>query len=289
MASRIMTMQNNHASKFNNFGANSFYQNSLIQESPESNARNFSSSPTEGRVSNTAKWNLGLMNSEAKYLTAESFGFKINATGNTLRKKQKWTIEQQDNDETVYLISPLGNYLATDKYGKVTCEKTSPDNDCKFLLESSSEGKWAFKSVPYGYYFGGVGDRLHCFSKTQEWWIVHLAIHPQINLKHAMRKRYARLEEDEMHVDEIIPWGSDCLITIEFREDKYAIRTSNGMYLSKDGKLVTLPSEETLFNIEFHKGCVAFKVINRINFYIFFDSLKQFNRFINLSTNLENI
>jgi fascin 1 len=31
------------------------------------------------------------------------------------------------------------------------------------------------------------------------------------------------------------------------------------MYLNKDGKLVHMPNEETLFSIEFHKGCVAFK------------------------------
>ena len=79
-------------------------------------------------------------------------------------------------------------------------------------------------------------------------------------MRHALRKRYARLENDEIHVDEIIPWGSDCLITIEFRDEKYAIRTSNGMYLNKDGKLVPLPSDDTLYNIEFHRGCVAFKV-----------------------------
>ncbi len=205
-----------------------------------------------------ARWNLGLINSEGKYLTAENFGFKINATGSTLRKRQKWSIEQ-DNDEFVYLMSPLGCFLSTDKYGKVSCEKTRSDNDCRFLLEANSEGKWAFKSI-YGYYFGGCGDRLHCFSKSPEVWTVHLAIHPQINLRHALRKRYARLEDDEIHVDEIIPWGSDCLITVEFREEKYAIRTSNGMYLNRDGKLVNSPSEDTLFNVEFHKGCVAFKV-----------------------------
>jgi fascin 1/2 len=50
------------------------------------------------------------------------------------------------------------------------------------------------------------------------------------------------------------------LITIEFREEKYAIRTSNGMYLNMNGKLVNMPSDDTLFSIEFHKGCVAFKV-----------------------------
>lgn len=126
-----------------------------------------------------ARWNLGLINTEGKYLTAENFGFKINATGNSLRKKQKWSIEQ-DNDEFVYLLSPLGCYLSTDKYGKVNCEKTASDNDCKFLLEPNSDGKWAFKSASYGYYFAGSGDRLHCFSKNSEFWTVHLAIHPQV-------------------------------------------------------------------------------------------------------------
>ena len=96
-----------------------------------------------------------------------------------MRKKQKWQIEQ-DNEEHVYLISPLGFYLSTDKYGKLTCEKKNGDNDCKFYLETNSDGKWTFRSVSYGYYFGGTGDRLHCFSKTPELWTIHLAIHPQV-------------------------------------------------------------------------------------------------------------
>jgi hypothetical protein len=119
------------------------------------------------------------MNAEGKYLTAESFGFKINATGNTLRKKQKWTIEQ-DSDEFVYLISPLMFYLSADKYGKLKCDKGCPDADCKFVLESSEDGKWSFRSATYGYYFAGSNDQLHCFSKTPEWWSVHLAMHPQV-------------------------------------------------------------------------------------------------------------
>ena len=313
MASRIMTMQPPIHSKFNttvvvggnnaattapppppppqfqngssvmvtssssNSSTNSSCNNSV---SHEANASSSSLSNVNiGNVGVNAKLNLGLMNVEGKYLTAENFGFKINATGNTLRKKQKWLIEQ-DNDEFVYLISPLMCYLSTDKYGKLSCEKQVPDQDCKFSLEANNDGKWAFKSAAYGYYFGGTGDRLHCFSKVPEWWVIHLAIHPQvlklfifwhrnkikiffvekINLRHALRKRYARLEMDEIHVDEIIPWGSDCLITIEFRDERYAIRTSNGMYLSKEGKLVQEASEDTLFNIEFYKGCVAFKV-----------------------------
>ena len=39
------------------------------------------------------------------------------------------------------------------------------------------------------------------------------------------------------------------------------------MYLSKEGKLVHMPSEATLFNIELHnRGCVAFKVIEKFYF-----------------------
>lgn len=231
---------------------------SRLKSKLASNSGSQLSSGSGSNLNSNYKWNLGLMKPDGKYLTAENFGFKINASGNTLRKKQKWQIEQ-DLDEFFYLISPLGCYLSTDKYGKLTCEKLASDDDCKFFLETNASGKWAFKSASHGYYFGGSGDHLHCFSKTPEWWIVHLAIHPQINLRHVLRKRYARLEDDEIHVDEIIPWGSDCLITIEFRDEKYAIRTSNGMYLHSDGKLTQAPSEDTLFNIEMHKGCVAFK------------------------------
>jgi hypothetical protein len=164
-------------------------------------------------------------------------------------------------DEFVYLISPLGNYLSSDKYGRLTCDSSSPHPlESKFLLETWPDGKWSFRSAAHNYYLGGSGDKLHCFSKTPEFWTAHLGIHPQINLRHALRKRYARLDDDEMHVDELIPWGSDCLVTIEFREERYAIRTSNGMYLNREGKLVSLPSEDTLFSVEFHRGCVAFRV-----------------------------
>ena len=65
-------------------------------------------------------WKIGLVNCHGKYLTAESFSFNINAAGTALRRKQMWHVEQDPNDEdTVYIRSHLGRYLAGDK--KVSC------------------------------------------------------------------------------------------------------------------------------------------------------------------------
>jgi hypothetical protein len=59
---------------------------------------------------------VGLINSAGKYLTAETFGFKINASSATFRKKQLWTIEPDTAEaDTVYVKSHLGRYLSGDK------------------------------------------------------------------------------------------------------------------------------------------------------------------------------
>ena len=69
-----------------------------------------------------------------------------------------------------------------------------------------------------------------------------MAARPQVNLRSVGRKRFAHLasgEQDEIHVDENVPWGEDTLFTLEFREEanKYAIHTCTNMYLQRDGKL----------------------------------------------------
>lgn len=210
--------------------------------------------------SDTLEWKLGLINSNKKYLTAETFGFKINASGQNLKKKQVWTLEHDRTAETVvYIRSHLGRYLSGDKRGNVTCDSEEKGAGEKFTLEYDAAGRWAFRNVQHGYYFGGVEDNLRCYEKeagSTEWWTVHLAVHPQVNIRSVNRKRYAHLasEARQIRVDELIPWGQDALITLEFREGKYAVKTCDNFYLSRDGTLCRVPSEDTLFSLEIRSG-----------------------------------
>lgn len=209
----------------------------------------------------TVQWKIGLVNSQNKYLTAETFGFKINASGTSLKKKQTWTLEQDEKEDVVYLISHLGRYLMGDKKGNVTCSAEKKEEETKFFIEYSKDntGRWTFKNKVYGYYFGGTEDNLLCYEKSPgqtEWWHIHLATHPQANLRNANRKKYMRFSAETNHLqcDKITPWGPECLITLEYMEGKYALKSCNGLILHCDGSLVEQPSQETLFSIELRSG-----------------------------------
>lgn len=96
---------------------------------------------------------------------------------------------------------------------------------------------------------------IQCYEKQPgptEWWFVHLAIHPQINLRNANRQKYAHLADDgsSLQVTELIPWGRDALLELEFCEGRYCVKACDGRYLHREGKLVERPTNDTLFTIE---------------------------------------
>lgn len=219
--------------------------------------------PSNG--SKALKLQFGLINHENRYLTAEAFGFKVNASASSLKKKQIWTLEQDDQDgQVVFLRSHLGRYLASDKDGKVSCEAETKDSDCRFLIVAQSDGRWALQSEPYLRFFGGSEDYLSCFAQTigeAELWAVHLALHPQANLLSVARKRYAHLAapEGEIAVDSNIPWGVDALLTLVYMDGKYCLKTSDSRFLTNDGKLSTESGRGTGYTLELKSGKLAFK------------------------------
>jgi len=206
------------------------------------------------------QWKMGLVNNQGKFLTAETFGFKINASGQSLRKKQMWTIEHDPNDdEAVYVRSHLGRYLAGDKKGNVTCssEERGPDEKFSIAYHPDGSGRWALQNKAHTYFFGGSEDNLRCYEKAptnSEWWIPYLAVHPQVNLRSVHRKKYAHLADDEIHVDERIPWGVDALITLEYKDGKYALRTCNNLYATRQGSLVNSIGKDSCFTLELRSG-----------------------------------
>ncbi|XP_034716974.1 fascin-2b [Etheostoma cragini] len=211
------------------------------------------------------KLQFGLINHEGRYLTAEAFGFKVNASAPSLKKKQIWTLEQDSQDtQMVYLRSHLGRYLASDKDGKVTCESDGQNSDCRFLIVAQSDGRWALQSEQHLRFFGGSQDHLSCFAQVitdAELWAVHLALHPQANLLSVARKRYAHLsmEDGEIAVDMNIPWGVAALLTLVYLDGKYCLKTCDSRFLSNDGKLLTQSGRATAYMLELKCGKLAFK------------------------------
>ncbi|XP_032945050.1 fascin-2 isoform X1 [Rhinolophus ferrumequinum] len=221
--------------------------------------------PTNG-LHQVLKIQFGLVNDTDRYLTAESFGFKVNASAPSLKRKQIWVLEPYPGQGTAVLFrsSHLGRYLSAEEDGRVACEAERPGRDCRFLVLPQPDGRWVLQSEPHGRFFGGTEDRLSCFATAispAELWTVHLAIHPQAHLLSVSRRRYAHLcpQEDEIVADSNTPWGVDALITLIFQNRQYCLKSCDSRYLRSDGRLVWEPEAHTRYTLEFKAGKLAFK------------------------------
>ena len=117
--------------------------------------------------SEALEWKMGLLNQSGKYLTAETFGCKINASGTNLRKKQLWILEHdQVQDSVVYIRSHLNRYLSCSEKGVVRCDVEKKGEKEQFVIEYGSDlrnkGKWAIRNEKTGLYFQGEDDNLFC-------------------------------------------------------------------------------------------------------------------------------
>ncbi|XP_048653338.1 fascin-2 isoform X2 [Marmota marmota marmota] len=221
--------------------------------------------PTNG-LHQVLKIQFGLVNDTDRYLTAESFGFKVNASAPSLKRKQMWVLEPDPGQGTAVLFrsSHLGRYLSAEEDGRVGCGAERPGPDCRFLVLPQPDGRWVLQSEPHGRFFGGTEDQLSCFAttiSTAELWTVHLAIHPQAHLLSVSRRRYVHLcpQEDEMAADGDMPWGVEALLTLIFQSRRYCLKSSDSRYLRSDGRLVREPEAHACYTLEFKAGKLAFK------------------------------
>ncbi|XP_075418464.1 fascin-2 [Tenrec ecaudatus] len=221
--------------------------------------------PTNG-LHQVLKIQFGLVNAADRYLTAEHFGFQVNASAPSLKRKQTWVLEPDPGQGSAVLFrsSHLGRYLAAEEDGRVSCEAQRPGPDCRFLVRPQPDGRWALQSEPHGRFFGGTEDQLSCFATVispAELWTVHLAIHPQAHLLSVSRRRYVHLcpQEEEMAADSNTPWGVDALVTLTFQSRQYCLRARDSRYLRSDGRLVWEPETRARYTLEFKAGKLAFK------------------------------
>ena len=208
----------------------------------------------------TFNWSAGLINAANKYLTAEQFQFRVACNSTTFRKKETWTLEQV-SDTQVAIKSCYGRFLGSDKDGKVTADAEEVGDDNKFELETQEDGRVAIKTF-HGRYITGSGDRISGFSQdvgASDLWKVRLALMPQLNLRNLNRKAYAHLVGEEIRVNEIIPWGHDATISIDYEDGQYSIRASDGRYLSRTGVLQEVVDDSCLFVLVFRGNRVAFR------------------------------
>lgn len=209
----------------------------------------------------TLQWTFGLVSSAGKYMTQEQFGFNLNCSGKSLQKRQIFTLEQLPGKTTVQIKSPFGKYWSANVKGDFTANSDTAGADEQWTILAQSDGRWVFQG-PHQYYLTAAADKPTCFAREYgegEKWTIHLAMHPQVAMKNLNRDRYVHLEGGELRVNEIIPWGDDAMIMLEFHNGKYAIRGSDRKYLAHDGTMTPSVGDNNLFILEFYESKLAFK------------------------------
>jgi len=206
--------------------------------------------------SDSCQWKVGLLNHEGKYLTVEKFNYKMCISKVAFKTKQLWTVEHHPTkDGIVFLKNHLGKYLSGNNKGVASGDNADTTDDTEFEIVYQPDGRWAFKSR-HNLYFSASGETLHCDAKqvtAAEMWSVQLAVHPQLNMRSVSRQNYGRLLGDQLQFDERIPWGQDALLTLQYMDGRYAVKSFDNRYLERSGQLVNDPNRDTLFMLQIRR------------------------------------
>jgi len=222
---------------------------------------------TKAAAGEVLDWSFGLRNSAGKYLTQETFGFKLACAASIMKKKQIWFLEQDEGDDFVHIRSFLNRYIRVDGDGNFLADVEEKTDETQLIIEAQEDGKWCMKSKKYGWYLGGNPEKERAAFTTakgpEHQWTVHLAMHPQICLFNMNRKAYVHLDNNQFTTDELVPWGDDATITMHFFDANgtYGLVAASGAYLSASGALKENPDESCEFIIVFNGGKVSFRSI----------------------------
>lgn len=216
-------------------------------------------------MSEQLSWSFGLRNYEGKYLTVETFNSLINCNSKVMKKKQIFFLEKADGENQVYIRTWANKYLAVDSDGNFSATSEDKSADAALTILPQPDGTWALVSHRMQYIHGS-GDKMKALidreiaDKSTTKFVVHLAMHPQVNIKNVNRKRYLHLNNNCITCDENVPWGDDAVLNLDFNSDgSYSIQTAAGTFLHKDGGLTDSIGEDNKFVLEFHHSELAFK------------------------------
>lgn len=179
-----------------------------------------------------------------------------------MKKRQIFFLEQEG--DYVYIRTHLDRYLTFKEDGKVSGEATSKGKDESLQVETQDNGTWLLKTQR-GYFFGGTGEKMDAYTKEKKadrFWTVRLAMHPQVSIRSAARKRYVHLNGDQLTADEDTPWGSDATVNVAFFEEgQYALQANDGRYLSSSSELKAQADDSCKFilTFEFKQRMFAFR------------------------------
>jgi fascin 1/2 len=189
-----------------------------------------------------------------------------------MKKKQIFFLEKTEGKDEVAIRTHLGRYLRCDGDGEFKADGDQGDDETFWNIEAQSDGRWALKSMKYGWYAGASGSEIEgarqCFEKEiseSKLFTVKLAMHPMVAIQNVKRTTYLHTNEtaDSFTTDEVIPWGDDAVISILFNDDNgtYSLQSHRGTILSNTGALVAdrVGDGSCDYILEFHGGVVAFK------------------------------